>query len=128
MEEACLRLVAQRLSSKEIAEALSIAKTSVDTYCDRARAKLGAADRYEATRLAGLASLGPLLSVTEERRRGDMSGARRARPRAAYLGAACLLVAPIAAACLIAGLRALDEMRPVDWPRAHALARHLGQG
>src|SRR5690606_28337255 len=36
-ERECLRLVDQHLSSKQIARALGMSKTSVDTYCDRAR-------------------------------------------------------------------------------------------
>jgi len=50
-ERECLRLVDQHLSSKEIARELGMSKTSVDTYCDRARRKLGVDDRYEAARL-----------------------------------------------------------------------------
>src|SRR5580704_412032 len=50
-ETACLRLVARGLSSKEIAGELGIAKTSVDTYCNRARGKLGVGGRQEAARL-----------------------------------------------------------------------------
>src|SRR6266540_3616872 len=50
-ERECLRLVDQHLSSKEIARKLGMSKTSVDTYCDRARRKLGVPDRYEAARL-----------------------------------------------------------------------------
>jgi DNA-binding CsgD family transcriptional regulator len=50
-ERECLRLVAQSLSSKEIGRELGISKASVDTYCNRARAKLGVADRRTAARL-----------------------------------------------------------------------------
>src|ERR1700710_2004201 len=50
-ERECLRLVDQHLSSKEIARELGMSKTSVDTYCDRARRKLGVGDRYEAARI-----------------------------------------------------------------------------
>src|SRR5205085_352132 len=50
-ERECLRLVDQHLSSKQIARELGMSKTSVDTYCDRARRKLGVPDRYEAARL-----------------------------------------------------------------------------
>jgi len=50
-ERECLRLVDQHLSSKEIARKLGMSKTSVDTYCDRARRKLGVPDRYEAARM-----------------------------------------------------------------------------
>lgn len=58
MERACLELVAQRRSSKEIAKQLGIAKSSVDTYCDRARSKLAVADRYAAARLLTAESAG----------------------------------------------------------------------
>ena len=51
-ERECLRLVDQHLSSKQIARELGMSKTSVDTYCDRARRKLGVNDRYEAAKLA----------------------------------------------------------------------------
>jgi DNA-binding CsgD family transcriptional regulator len=43
-ERECLRLVDQHLSSKQIARQLGMSKTSVDTYCDRARRKLGVED------------------------------------------------------------------------------------
>src|SRR5579871_793328 len=51
-ERECLRLVDQHLSSKQIARELGMSKTSVDTYCDRARRKLGVEDRYAAARIA----------------------------------------------------------------------------
>jgi DNA-binding CsgD family transcriptional regulator len=59
-ERECLRLVAQQLSSKEIARELGISKASVDTYCNRARAKLGVSSRRAAAQIvvedeAGLA-------------------------------------------------------------------------
>jgi DNA-binding CsgD family transcriptional regulator len=50
-ERECLRLVAQQRSSKEIARELGISKASVDTYCNRARAKLGVASRRTAAQL-----------------------------------------------------------------------------
>src|SRR6266545_2729436 len=50
-ERECLRLVAQQRSSKEIANELGISKASVDTYCNRARAKLGVASRRDAAQL-----------------------------------------------------------------------------
>jgi len=57
-ERECLRLVAQQRSSKEIAQALGISKASVDTYCNRARAKLGVTSRREAAQLVLEASAG----------------------------------------------------------------------
>jgi DNA-binding CsgD family transcriptional regulator len=50
-ERECLRLVAQQRSSKEIARELGISKSSVDTYCNRARAKLGVSNRRAAAQL-----------------------------------------------------------------------------
>jgi DNA-binding CsgD family transcriptional regulator len=50
-ERECLRLVAQQRSSKEIARELGISKASVDTYCNRARAKLGVSSRRAAAQL-----------------------------------------------------------------------------
>ncbi|CAN7549705.1 helix-turn-helix transcriptional regulator [Phenylobacterium sp. LjRoot225] len=50
-ERECLRLVAQQRSSKEIASELGISKASVDTYCNRARAKLGVTSRRDAAQL-----------------------------------------------------------------------------
>jgi len=50
-ERDCLRLVDQHLSSKQIARELGMSKTSVDTYCDRARRKLGVDDRFQAARI-----------------------------------------------------------------------------
>ncbi|MBA4012997.1 MAG: LuxR family transcriptional regulator [Phenylobacterium sp.] len=49
-ERDCLRLVDRHLSSKQIARELGMSKASVDTYCDRARRKLGVGDRYAAAR------------------------------------------------------------------------------
>jgi DNA-binding CsgD family transcriptional regulator len=57
-ERECLRLVAQQRSSKEIAHELGISKASVDTYCNRARAKLGVASRREAAQLVLEAAAG----------------------------------------------------------------------
>src|SRR5205085_4697002 len=60
-ERECLRLVDQHLSSKQIARELGMSKTSVDTYCDRARRKLGVPDRYEAARLLRSHGVNPVL-------------------------------------------------------------------
>jgi len=66
-ERECLRLVDRHFSSKQIARELGMSKTSVDTYCDRARRKLGVNDRYHAARLLadhereGGAAAGPVL-------------------------------------------------------------------
>jgi DNA-binding CsgD family transcriptional regulator len=50
-ERDCLRLVDEHLSSKEIARRLGLSKHTVDWHLDKARRRLGAADRYEAARL-----------------------------------------------------------------------------
>ncbi len=50
-ERDCLRLVLDRLSSKEIVRTLGISPTSVDTLVRRAREKLGVDDRYAAAQL-----------------------------------------------------------------------------
>src|SRR5689334_24493498 len=61
-ERECLRLVDQHLSSKQIARELGMSKTSVDTYCDRARRKLGVDDRYAAARLLRQLDVSPVLT------------------------------------------------------------------
>lgn len=60
-ERECLSLVDRHFSSKQIARELGMSKTSVDTYCDRARKKLGVTDRYTAARLLRDADLDPVL-------------------------------------------------------------------
>jgi DNA-binding CsgD family transcriptional regulator len=113
-EQACLRLVGRRLSSKEIAAELGIAKTSVDTYCNRARAKLGVMDRYEAARLLAAggpdaaASLPTAPQAYVEPLRADP---RRAARLMAIAGVGFILV--LAFATLLAGLRALEQMKPL---------------
>jgi DNA-binding CsgD family transcriptional regulator len=49
-QQACLRLVYEHRSSKEIARELGISKDTVDQRLDRARAILGAGNRFEAAR------------------------------------------------------------------------------
>ncbi|MDP3593435.1 response regulator transcription factor, partial [Phenylobacterium sp.] len=62
-ERECLRLVDRHLSSKQIARELGMSKASVDTYCDRARKKLGVGDRYSAARaLAARETAVPIVS------------------------------------------------------------------
>jgi len=60
-ERDCLRLVDQHLSSKQIARELGMSKTSVDTYCDRARRKLGVDDRFKAAKLLRDVEVNPVL-------------------------------------------------------------------
>eukprot|EP01030_Chromulinospumella_sphaerica_P014619 gene14619-14416_t len=47
-ERECLRLVARHHQSKEIARLLNISKSTVDKHIDRARERIGAADRRAA--------------------------------------------------------------------------------
>jgi len=49
-QKACLRLVAQGMSSKEIAIELSLSPSTVDTYLKHAIARLGASNRRDAAR------------------------------------------------------------------------------
>lgn len=108
-EQACLRLVGRRLSSKEIAAELGIAKTSVDTYCNRARAKLGVMDRYEAARL--LAAGEPAAPAPEALH----EPAEPAQSPGMRLAAIALVgfILVLAFATLLAGLRALEQMKPL---------------
>jgi DNA-binding CsgD family transcriptional regulator len=119
-EVACLRLVGQRMSSKEIASELGIAKTSVDTYCNRARAKLQVGGRQEAARLLrtataaddGASAYG---AATSSAARGALAPLTSATLRA--LGAG--LVATLAYGALMAGLHALDAMKPPTGAAPH---------
>jgi DNA-binding CsgD family transcriptional regulator len=120
-EVACLRLVGQRMSSKEIASELGIAKTSVDTYCNRARAKLEVAGRQEAARLVRAATFADEMAVAaQEADRMTMKSAAAASARIAPLTnatlqvAMALLIATLAYGALMAGLHALDTMKPPD--------------
>jgi len=119
METACLRLVARRLSSKQIAAELGIAKTSVDTYCNRARSKLGVGDRYAAARLvvandepapvAVAQPLEPTPSRPPQRPVAPTPWTPRAR---LTLAAATVVLAILAVGSLVSGLSALEELRP----------------
>jgi DNA-binding CsgD family transcriptional regulator len=116
-EQACLRLVAQRLSSKEIAARLGIAKTSVDTYCNRARHKLGVSDRYAAARvlMARYAPEAPATTVAAAAR------SRTSRPPLALVGGG-LLAAALGLGALLAGMSALESLKPPDWDERVARA------
>lgn len=62
-ERECLRLVHQHFSSKAIARRLGLSRHTIDDHVDKARRKLGAADRFEAARmLAGLERTLPSVS------------------------------------------------------------------
>jgi DNA-binding CsgD family transcriptional regulator len=50
-QKACLRLVAQGMSSKEIAKALDLTPQTVDTYLKASMSRLGASNRREAARI-----------------------------------------------------------------------------
>ncbi|HEY0013722.1 MAG TPA: LuxR C-terminal-related transcriptional regulator [Allosphingosinicella sp.] len=50
-QKACLRLVAQGMSSKEIAKALDLTPQTVDTYLKASMARLGASNRRDAARM-----------------------------------------------------------------------------
>lgn len=50
-QKACLRLVAQGMSSKEIAKQLGLAPQTVDTYLKTSMARLGASNRRDAARM-----------------------------------------------------------------------------
>jgi DNA-binding CsgD family transcriptional regulator len=129
-ERQCLKLVAQQRSSKEIARELGISKASVDTYCNRARAKLGVSTRRLAAQLVldvdgvetaepsavrapqptvaavtmtpSLASLGPLARI-------------------AIIVAGAVIVA-LAFGMLVTGLHTLNELALAADARAHAAA------
>lgn len=111
-EQACLRLVARRLSSKQIAVELGIAKTSVDTYCNRARRKLGVSDRYAAARLVATQAV-PEAAAT-------VPPPAPAPPRRAASAPLALVVAGIVAVALgvgslLAGMTALEALKPPGW-------------
>lgn len=50
-QKACLRLVGQGMSSKEIAKALGLTPQTVDTYIKAAMSRLGASNRRDAARM-----------------------------------------------------------------------------
>ncbi len=127
-EQACLRLVGRHMSSKEIAATLGIAKTSVDTYCNRARAKLGVTDRFEAARL--------LLARDREfesRPAGRRGAAPADPPRllepprqsapVLTLMVGLALVVMLGVAGLLAGLHALELMKPLPAAQGRPAAK-----
>jgi DNA-binding CsgD family transcriptional regulator len=124
-ERACLLLVARRLSSKAIAAELGIAKTSVDTYCNRARSKLDVADRYEAARLVlaqaqmlAPASIGPTESAPGAE---PPQGALVNRAAVSWLFIAVgALIGVLAVASLVSGMSALDQMKDPMSGHRHA--------
>lgn len=113
-EQACLRLVAQRMSSKEIAAELGIAKTSVDTYCNRARQKLGVSDRYAAARMLTAEVAAPAPKAAPE-----AAVAQSPLPARQVIGWAAigLAAAAVGVASLLAGMAALEELKPPNRAR-----------
>jgi DNA-binding CsgD family transcriptional regulator len=118
METACLRLVARRLSSKQIAAELGIAKTSVDTYCNRARSKLGVGDRYEAARLVVAHAGPPPVAAAPPPEPAPPRPSPSPvvptpwTPRVRLaLAALTVLLAVLAVGSLVSGLSALEELR-----------------
>jgi DNA-binding CsgD family transcriptional regulator len=119
-ERQCLRLVAQNLSSKEIARKLGISKASVDTYCNRARLKLDAPDRRAAARMVQMAEGFPVGLTTP-----TMASADRVRGRFGptlppmeelswrrriALSVLCAMVLALAFGTLLSGLGALNTV------------------
>jgi len=138
-ERECLRLVGLQLSSKEIAGELGISKASVDTYCNRARAKLGVASRREAAQMVRNleadmrrpAVAAPDLAPAPTRVDGDLPAARIALlPPIASLGPVerCGLILGGAAALtlafgmLLSGLQSLSEVVGAAQAHGHAQA------
>lgn len=123
MEVACLRLVAQHLSSREIAARLGIAKTSVDTYCNRARAKLKVDDRFAAARLLGESEAAPRTDPAQSGAGQPQALQALARSRIGFRLAAALglvLAAAMGLGALLFGFDALEDLRPARWDRSHA--------
>lgn len=130
-ERECLRLVGLQLSSKEIAGELGISKASVDTYCNRARAKLGVTNRREAAQLVRSLEAAVARPVVEPSAPADLaSEAPPARiallPPIASLGLVerCGVIIGGAAALtlafgmLLSGLQSLDDA--MGGAQAHA--------
>lgn len=63
---ACLRLVAELRTSKQISERLGISSHTVDTHLSNAVRKLGAANRLDAARLLVEASFAPPERLTDQ--------------------------------------------------------------
>lgn len=136
-ERECLRLVGLQLSSKEIAHRLGISKASVDTYCNRARAKLGVTHRREAAQLMrNLEAASARPAAPAQAPPQPASAERPAVPVAllppiaslgplerfgVILGGAAALT--LAFGMLLSGLQSLNEV--VETAHAHAQVRAL---
>jgi DNA-binding CsgD family transcriptional regulator len=135
-ERECLRLVAQQRSSKEIARDLGISKASVDTYCNRARAKLGVSSRRAAAQLVlGLesavaapapaepaASSGPAVQVAPVALLPPLSSLGPVARLGVILGGAVALA--LAFGMLLSGLQTLNGV--VEAAHARAAAQAMG--
>ncbi len=133
-EVACLQLVARGLSSKEIASELGIAKTSVDTYCNRARGKLDVGGRHEAARLlrnvltrdedAGAAAIACVAPA-----RVSAAGPARAPLTTATLTLLAMgVLATLAFGAMMAGFHALDAMKPPKFVSVQVTAAARASG
>jgi DNA-binding CsgD family transcriptional regulator len=126
-ERECLRLVAQQCSSKEIARELGISKASVDTYCNRARAKLGVDSRRAAAQL--LMTLehgaGPLEPASPAAAANAPGPPAQAPP---VLAPPVLAPTPFAAAPLIPPLSSLGPMARLGIILGGAVALALAFG
>lgn len=132
-ERECLRLVAQQRSSKEIALDLGISKASVDTYCNRARAKLGVASRREAAQLVLEASAGaPVTGFAPPHGVPGAGPPVLLLPSVASLGPAARLslilggaiALALAFGMLLSGLQGLDDVLEAARSRSAAVASH----
>lgn len=143
-ERECLRLVAQQRSSKEIATALGISKASVDTYCNRARAKLGVSSRRDAALLVltletPAAAISPPAAQPPAVSQGETTVATVALlPPISSLGPVARLaiilggavVLALAFGMLVSGLQSLNDVaqsaaaRPVAPAASKAVAGH----
>ena len=130
-ERECLRLVAQQRSSKEIARELGISKASVDTYCNRARAKLGVENRRAAAQLAmmleaGVVETAPSAPPPPQAQAGQPVATVAVLPPLSELGPMARLgiivggavVLALAFGMLLSGLQTLNGV--VEAAQAHA--------
>jgi DNA-binding CsgD family transcriptional regulator len=133
-ERECLRLVGLQLSSKEIAHELGISKASVDTYCNRARAKLGVTNRREAAQLVrSLEAVHDRPAAAEPAPSPTPPGAQPAAPVAllppiaslgplerfgVIIGGAAALT--LAFGMLLSGLQSLNDVVETAQAQAHA--------
>ena len=135
-ERECLRLVAQQRSSKEIGRELGISKASVDTYCNRARAKLGVPSRRAAAQMvlmleraegAEAPAAGPALQPAPELQPAPVAATVAVLPPLSSLGPMARLgiivggavVLALAFGMLLSGLKTLNGVVEAAAARAH---------